>query len=65
LSLTELTKSRDILARALSIAHVNQRGREKGQAKRLRTVTPLLRTRHSYAIGGLPTACATGTTAPA
>ena len=40
MSLTELTKSRDVLARALSIADVNQLGRETGQAKRLRTVTP-------------------------
>ena len=35
LSLTELTKSRDVLARVLSIAGVNQLGRETGQAKRL------------------------------
>ncbi len=40
MSLTELTKSRDVLARVLSIAGVNQLGRETGQAKRLRTVTP-------------------------
>jgi hypothetical protein len=40
LSLTELTKFRDRLARALSSADVNQLGRETGQAKRLRTVTP-------------------------
>jgi hypothetical protein len=40
LSLAELTKSRDVLAHVLSIAGVNQLGRETGQAKRLRTVTP-------------------------
>ena len=40
LSLTELTNSRDVLARALSSAGVNQLGRETGQAQRLRTVTP-------------------------
>jgi hypothetical protein len=40
LPLTEHTKSRDVLARARSIADVNQLGRETGQAKRLRTVTP-------------------------
>ena len=40
MSLTELTKSRDVLARALSSAGVNQLGRETGQAQRLRTVTP-------------------------
>lgn len=40
LSSTELTKVRDVLARALSTTDVNQLGRETGQAKRLRTVTP-------------------------
>jgi hypothetical protein len=40
LSLTELTKSRNILARALSTADVNALGRTTGQATRLRTVTP-------------------------
>lgn len=40
LSSTELTKVRDTLARALSSDDVNQLGRDTGQAKRLRTVTP-------------------------
>ena len=40
LSTTELTKVRDTLARALSVDDINQLGRETGQAKRLRTVTP-------------------------
>ena len=40
LSTTELIKVRDALARALSGDDVNQLGRETGQAKRLRTVTP-------------------------
>jgi hypothetical protein len=37
---SERTKVRDALARALSVADVNQLGRETGQAIRLRTVTP-------------------------
>jgi hypothetical protein len=40
LSTTELIKVRDALARALSGDEVNQLGRDTGQAKRLRTVTP-------------------------
>lgn len=40
LSTTELIKVRDALARALSGDDVNQLGRDTGQAKRLRTVTP-------------------------
>ena len=40
LSTTELIKVRDALARALSVDEVNQLGRDTGQAKRLRTVTP-------------------------
>ena len=40
LSTTELTKVRNALARALAGAEVNQLGRDTGQAKRLRTVTP-------------------------
>jgi hypothetical protein len=40
LSTTELIKVRDALARALSGEDVNQLGRDTGQAKRLRTVTP-------------------------
>ena len=40
LSATELTKLRDLLARALSLEEVNQLGRDTGQAQRLRTVTP-------------------------
>lgn len=40
LSITELTKMRDVLAGALTAADINQLGRETGQAKRLRTVTP-------------------------
>ena len=40
LSSTELTKVRDAMARALSGDDVNQLGRDTGQAKRLRTVTP-------------------------
>ena len=40
LSATELTKIRDLLARALSLEEVNHLGRETGQAQRLRTVTP-------------------------
>jgi Transposase DDE domain len=40
LSTTELIKVRDTLARALSGDDVNQLGRDTGQAKRLRTVTP-------------------------
>jgi hypothetical protein len=40
LSTTELIKVRDALARALSGDDVNQLGRDSGQAKRLRTVTP-------------------------
>jgi hypothetical protein len=40
LSTTELIKVRDTLARALSGDDVNQLGRETGQARRLRTVTP-------------------------
>jgi len=40
LSISELTKVRDTLAGALSMAEVNQLGRTTGQAERLRTVTP-------------------------
>ena len=40
LSKTELIKVRDALARALSGDEVNQLGRDTGQGKRLRTVTP-------------------------
>ena len=40
LSTTELTKLSHTLARALSVDAVNQLGRDTGQAKRLRTVTP-------------------------
>jgi hypothetical protein len=40
LSTPELTKLSATLARALSIDEVNQIGRDTGQAKRLRTVTP-------------------------
>jgi len=40
LSLTELTKFRTILSRALSASTVNELGRATGQARRLRTVTP-------------------------
>ena len=40
MSPTELTKVRDVLARALSVEAVNQLGRDTGQAVRLRTVTP-------------------------
>ena len=40
LSTTELTKLSHTLAQALSVSAVNQLGRETGQAKRLRTVTP-------------------------
>src|SRR5712692_6664224 len=40
LSTTELIKVRDALARTLSGDDVNQLGRDTGQAKRLRTVTP-------------------------
>jgi len=40
MSPSELTKVRDALARALSVADVNQLGRDTGQAVRLRTVTP-------------------------
>ena len=40
LSTNELIKVRDALARALSGDDVNQVGRDTGQAKRLRTVTP-------------------------
>ena len=40
MSPTELTKVRNALARALSVAEVNQLGRDTGQAQRLRTVTP-------------------------
>ena len=40
LSTTELRKVRNALARALSGDDVNQLGRDTGQAKRLRTVTP-------------------------
>jgi DDE family transposase len=40
LSTSELIKVRDALARALSGNDVNQLGRDTGQAKRLRTVTP-------------------------
>ena len=40
LSTTELTKLSHTLAQALSVSEVNQLGRETGQAKRLRTVTP-------------------------
>ena len=41
MSPTELTKVRDVLARALSVEAVNQLGRDTGQAVRLRTVTGL------------------------
>ena len=40
MSTLELTRLRTALARALSIDDVNQLGRETGQSKRLRTVTP-------------------------
>jgi Transposase DDE domain len=40
LSTTELTKLSHTLTHALSVSEVNQLGRETGQAKRLRTVTP-------------------------
>ena len=40
LSTIELTKLSHTLARALSVDAVNQLGRDTGQAKRLRTVTP-------------------------
>jgi len=40
LSTPELTRLSHTLARALSIDEVNQLGRDTGQAKRLRTVTP-------------------------
>jgi hypothetical protein len=40
LSGTELTSVADALARALSIADVDQIGRDTGQSKRLRTITP-------------------------
>ena len=40
LSTPELIKLSQTLARALSVDEVNQLGREAGQAKRLRTVTP-------------------------
>ena len=40
LSITELIKLSHTLARALSVDAVNQLGRDTGQAKRLRTVTP-------------------------
>ena len=40
MSLTELTKFRDLLARTLSVADVNRLGRDTGQSKWLRTVTP-------------------------
>ena len=40
LSVPELTKVRDVLARVLSREEVNQLGRATGQARRLRTVTP-------------------------
>lgn len=40
LSATELTKLRDLLARALPLEEVNQLGRDTAQAQRLRTVTP-------------------------
>ncbi len=40
LSTTELTKLSHTLARALCVDEVNQLGRDTGQAKRLRTVTP-------------------------
>ena len=40
MSPTELTKVRDALAGALSVDDVNQRGRDSGQATRLRIVTP-------------------------
>src|SRR5712692_9756525 len=40
LSMTELIKVRNALARALSGDDVNQLGRATGQAQRLRTVTP-------------------------
>src|SRR5688500_1032004 len=40
LSVPELTKVRDVLARVLSMEEVNQLGRAPGQARRLRTVTP-------------------------
>jgi hypothetical protein len=40
LSTTELIKVRNALARALGVDDVNQLGRDTGQAKRLRTVTP-------------------------
>jgi hypothetical protein len=40
LSTPELTRLSQTLARALSVDHVNQLGRDTGQAERLRTVTP-------------------------
>ena len=40
LSTTELIKLSDTLAQALSVGEVNQLGRDTGQSKRLRTVTP-------------------------
>lgn len=40
MSITELTRVRSALARALSVDDVNQVGRETGQSERLRTVTP-------------------------
>ncbi len=40
LSTIELTKFRDLLARALSVDDINQLGRDTGQTQRLRTVTP-------------------------
>ena len=40
MSLTELTRSRDLVARVLSVGGVNQLGRDTGHAKRLRRVTP-------------------------
>lgn len=40
LSTPELIKLSHTLARALSVEHVNQLGRDSGQAERLRTVTP-------------------------
>ncbi|MEQ1899033.1 MAG: hypothetical protein ABL971_16830 [Vicinamibacterales bacterium] len=40
LSTPELTKLSRTLARALSVDAINQRGRDTGQAERLRTVTP-------------------------
>jgi hypothetical protein len=40
LSATHLTSMRTALARALSVDDVNQLGRDTGQSKRLRTITP-------------------------